>query len=57
MHLRRRFEVGRDASVIHDMNAASLERLSEADLELIEAVAGESLALHGYARPGVAIKA
>jgi hypothetical protein len=49
--LDRRFQVGRDASVIRDMNAVSFGNLSEKDLDAIEAVAGETLTRHGYARP------
>ncbi|MEX0729903.1 MAG: sulfotransferase [Aquisalimonadaceae bacterium] len=49
--------VGRDWSVhgikapIRDMNAVNIARLSETDIDAVEAVAGKQLRRHGYQRP------
>lgn len=47
----QQWDVHGDCSRVQDMNAKSLARLSGDDIERIEAVAGDRLRDHGYARP------
>ncbi len=49
--LRGRFKVHGEESGIRDMNAGSLARLSEDDLDVIEQIAGDMLGRFNYARP------
>lgn len=49
--IARQWEVHGDCAPVQDMNANSLARLSADDIERVEAVAGERLRQHGYARP------
>ena len=49
--LQRSWHVGDKQESIQDMNYRSFERLSEKDLNGIEAVAGDVLTKYGYSRP------
>ena len=48
----RTWNIHRSRSPIRSMNADATARLSSEDLDAIDAVAGATLRLHGYARPG-----
>lgn len=48
------WQVREKAEPIRNMNHRSFERLTEADLDEIDAVAGDRLARHGYERPAPA---
>lgn len=49
----RTWNIHGSKSLIRDMNSDSLARLSTADVDTIESVAGERLRWHGYGRPSI----